>query len=657
MSVALHFKMLLLLVCLASVAQAQQAVEYSPQAEEVFSRAVEQFKAGQFADASAGFDQVIKLYAPNQRTTAAYVMRAKALLRLDEPLEAARTLRDFFSLYPSSSYLPDADYTMGLVYLKIERREDAVQSFLAAWRSTSPVRLEALSALDRTLDTFVSSAFIQQLLSQAQSQEERAFFWLKIGEKEASAGKTAAADIALDTLTRSYFIPPFVERVAALRAAMTKQRNVKLGLLLPLMQHSDPSAVKELGDDIYDGIQVAVEDYNQDPANRVKVTLATRDTERDALVATRAMQELTSDPDIIGIIGPVFSNVVSAVASLANSRGYPLISPTANANGIAATGQYIYQANPDYEIRGRAVARYAIETKGYHVLAVLAPLNSFGKFMAESFAAEALHLGAKVIAMEWYQRGAADLKSQLASIRKAGLKAGSEPMISFGGKMSRDDIARWVQLGIPMERLDSLMSKSAVINATSLLGPNARRTVDSLGIATVYDDPKIDSLEYPVTAIDGIYVPIGSAEEIGIVSSQLVYYNIKCQILGSGEWNSLSELIANKRYCSNVIFESDNFVDPSDSAYTRFALQYEDRFSKKPGKNALYGYDTAAMLLNMIPDGATTRENLNAALNRVRDYHGMHSRISLSTRRVNSWVWILQFGGDQVQRIDGFDVE
>ncbi len=247
MSAVFRFKILLLLVCVAGIALAQQEVEYSPQAEEVFSRAVEQFKAGQFEDASAGFDQVIKLYPPNQRTTAAYVMRAKALLRLDEPLEAARTLRDFFSLYPSSSYLPDADYTMGLVYLKIERREDAVQSFLAAWRSTSPVRLEALKALDRTLDTFVSTAFIQQLLSHAQSQEERAFLWLKIGEKEASAGKTAAADIALDTLTRSYLIPPFAERVAALRAAMAKQSNVKLGLLLPLMQHSDPSAVKELG--------------------------------------------------------------------------------------------------------------------------------------------------------------------------------------------------------------------------------------------------------------------------------------------------------------------------------------------------------------------------------------------------------------------------
>ena len=649
--------LVLLTVGLAGVAMAQEPVEYSAQAEDVFSRAVEQFKAGQFEDASAGFAQVTRMFPPNQRTTAAYVMRAKSLLRLNEPLEAARTLRDFFSYYPSSSYVPDADYTMGLVYLKIERREDAVQSFLAAWRSVSSVRGEAFIALDRTLDTYMTVAYVQQLLSQAQSQEERAFFWLKIGEKDASEAKTASADVALDTLTTSYLSTSFAKRIADLRTRMEKQSNVKLGVLLPLMQRSGPSAVKELGTDIQDGIQLAVDTYNQDPSTRVKVTLEIRDTERDVLVSTRGMQELTSDPDVIGIIGPVFSNEVSAVASLANERGCPLVSPTANANGIAAASPYVYQANPDYETRGRAIARFAVETKGYHVLAILAPVNSFGKFMAEAFAAEALHLGAKVIAMEWYQRGAADLKSQLASIRKAGLKAGSEPMVSFGGSMSRDDIARWVQLGIPMERLDSLMNNSAVINATLLLGPDARRTVDSLGIPTVYDDPKIDSLEYPVTAIDGIYVPIASTEEIGIVSSQLVYYNIKCQILGSGEWNNLPELIANKRYCNNVIFESDNYVDQSDSTYSRFESQYVGRFNKRPGRNTLYGYDTAEMLLGTLPGGATTRGGLKMALDQEREFPGLHSKITFPGTRVNSWVWILQFSGDQIQRVDGFDVQ
>ncbi len=648
--------LLLLVVFRPGSASAQEQVEYSPQAEQVFSKTLELFNTGQYADAAAAFERIIKSLAPNQRTTAAYVMRGKALLRIGEPLEAAKTLRNFFALYPSSSYAPDAEYTMGLVYLKIQRYDDAVESFLAAWRSKAPVQHSAFEALDRTLGEFSTGA-VRKLLTRARSGEERAFIWLTIGEKESAEGRTSAVDAVLDTLYRNYPATSFSARIATLRSRIEQHIAVKLGALLPLLTKNEPSAVKELGNDVFEGIQFAVQEYGKDPTTRVQVTLETRDTERDALVAMRGIQELTSDDEIIGILGPVFSHEVSAVALLANKRGYPLISPTANANGIGATGQYIFQANPDYETRGRAMARYAIEKKGYRVLAVLAPINTFGKFMAEAFAAEAIRLGAKVVATEWYERGAADLKSQIAMLRKAGLKAGAEPMISFGGKMSRDDIARLAELGVPMKTLDSLMHKSAVVSGTALLGPQAKQKIDSLGLATYYVDPKMDSLEYPVTALDGIYIPISSADEIGIVSSQLVYYNIKSQILGSGEWNNLVELIANKRYCSDVIFETDNFVDPSDTTYVQFAARYAETFKKKPSKNTLYGYDTAMLTLNAIRNGAASRESLMNSLRLVSDYQGRHSKIGFSDKRVNAWVWILQYSGDQIQRVEEFNMK
>ncbi|MEK9137926.1 MAG: ABC transporter substrate-binding protein, partial [Bacteroidota bacterium] len=194
-------------------------------------------------------------------------------------------------------------------------------------------------------------------------------------------------------------------------------------------------------------------------------------------------------------------------------------------------------------------------------------------------------------------------------------------------------------------------------NATLLLGPQAKHKVDSLGIAAFYDDPKVDSLEYPVTGIEGLYIPISSTDEIGIISSQLVYYNIQAQVLGSGEWNNLAELDANKRYCNNVIFESDSYVDGADSAYMRFVSQYAERFKKKPGKNSLYGYDTAVMVLSTIHNGATSRESLVAGLRQTRNFRGLHAKINFTQKRVNSWLWILQYATDRIQLLDGFNVE
>jgi hypothetical protein len=97
-----------------------------------------------------------------------------------------------------------------------------------------------------------------------------------------------------------------------------------------------------------------------------------------------------------------------------------------------------------------------------------------------------------------------------------------------------------------METVDSLLEKSAEVDAEKLLGPRAKYILDSLGISTPVDESSLDSLESAVTGIDGMYVPIGMPEEIGVVASQIVYFNIKTGILGSGEWNSFPELDANK---------------------------------------------------------------------------------------------------------------
>lgn len=655
----------LLLVCVAvsRLLQAQGRIAYSDDAEKTFQEGVVAFTQGRYADATATFDRVLRSGAVNQRTTAAYIMKAKAQLRQRETLEAVKTLRAFFSAFPASSYVPDADYTMGLLELRIQRYGDAAASFITAWRGArsrpgkSNLASDARTALQRTIEHYLTPADVRQMINASRDAEERMVLWFTLARKEIADGRASAAGEMLDTLEQRYPEHPFAAEIATLREQMLRRGAVKLGALLPVMRKSEPSAMKEIGTEIEEGVQFAVEEYTRDSTARVKVTLVTRDTERDPLTTTRGIQELTVDEDIIGIVGPVFSNEATAAVGLANTRGVPLVTPTANANGIAAMGPYIFQANPDYDARGRAMARYAVTVLRMKVLAVLAPVDAFGKFMAEAFAGEALRLGAKVIATEWYQRGVSDLTAQLANIRKAGLLAGTDPMISFAGHVSQADIAKLVQLGVSLSRIDSLLNKSGMVRGTELLGPDAKRLVDSLDITALYEDPRTDSLQYPVTTIDGIYIPISGPGEIGIASSQIVYFNFKTQILGSGEWNSFPDLDANKRYCSNVIFESDYYLEANDPRHTEFFNRFYERFRKRPGKNTLYGYDATRMVLQAIRSGASTREALMRALQGTQSYQGLHSRIGFSERRVNTWLWILQYAGDQIRKVDEIRVE
>jgi tetratricopeptide (TPR) repeat protein len=637
----------------------QLDLERDPDAEGPFRQAVSRYSAGEYADALRLFEGVLSRFPNSHRATAALIMKAKSCVHLNENLTAARTARTFLSSYPASSYAPDAHIVLGTVYDRIGRYDESLGEYLSAWEAMPdppPAKLfrQLIAGLDSLTNRYrVSSSFLER----TRMPVERAYLWLRIGEQYAAADNVTGAVISADTLAQLYPGHPFHDRAAALRTAASLRSSVKLGVLLPLMEEEEPSAVKELGSDVRDGILYAVEQFAVDPKTRVKVGVEVRDSGRDVQKGEQAVRSLAEDREVIGIIGPIFSNVALAAAMPAQALGVPMVTPTANADGIAATGSRIFQANPDYHTRGRAMARFAILSRGLTSLAVLAPADTYGKFLAEGFISEATALGAKVVATEWYQDGASDLKPQLRAIRRAGMLLAADPMLPFGGRMRHADVIRLVERGVPLRKIDSLMAAGATVPARNLLGPDARAILDSLQIPFDFDNTRLDSLEYPVNAIQAIYLPISSPEEIGVVASQIVYFNFETQMLGSGEWNNIADLDHHKNYARGVIFESESFVDSATASYRAFAEGFLTRFKRRPTRNVLFGYDTATMVLSCIHSGAVTRDGLTSALSALEEYRGLKGRIGFVPRRVNSWLTILQYSGDAIQRVEDIRVE
>lgn len=639
---------------------AQPEVTRSGEAEALFRQAVFAYTTGDVQRAVNDFDRILKSYPLNQRTTASYVMKGKGLLVLDQPVEASRTLRDFLMRFPMSTYVPDARFTLGLTYITIGRTEDAVAQFRAGLQErallTPRLEVHLRTALEMAVSSYYTIPMMQQLL-QSSTGDERLLFLVLLAQKNVSSGNITAALQLLDTIAVQYPGNRYQPRITELQKEIEEKNNVKIGALLPLLNNAPPSELKKIAREVYEGVQFAIEEFHKIQSEKVKITVEVKDTERDPLVAARVAREFTSDPDIVGIVGPVFSNVASSIADFVNQQGVPMLTPTANTNGIAATGPYVFQANPDYENRGRAVARYAVVERGLKKFGILAPSDTYGRFMAEAFASEVNRLGGKIVASEWYARGTPDLKTQLFNIRKAGMLEVADPYISFAGRLDQLTNTKLIQLGVNPRKLDSLIERKSIVNAVELLGPDARAKLDSLEIPAVYEDPRIDSLEYPVTGIDGIYLPISSPGEIGVLSSQLVYFNFTTQVFGSGEWNSLPELDAHKRYAEGVIFEVADYTDENDPVYAAFAEEFAQRFRKKPTRNTLYGYDATGLLLTLIQQGGTTRERLREGLARTTAFQGIHSKIGLIARRVNSWLHIVQYAHNSVVRLTEINVD
>lgn len=640
----------------------EELFRYSKEADRLFEQGLALVKEERFLASLETFEKILRIAPFHQRVTAAYVMKAKVLLALEENAEAVRVLKEFLSEYNWSTYVPDAQYALGLTYFRVGRYEEAVYALLAGWErldysTTSPLAKKIESTLVPLIQKHISFGTIRGRLSGSGHNKEREFLWLMIAEKELARGNVTGAKAAADSLQRFFPDGRYAGRIDIIQSGIVSGSAIRLGALLPLMRQSPPSAAKQVGNEVYEGVVAAVDEHNSDPATVISVTLETRDTERDAIVALKGARDLVAMDDLVAIVGPVFTHTTTAVIGIANMQGVPLITPTANGNGIAASGEWVFQANPDFENRGRAMARYAVEVLGVKLLGVLAPSDAHGKFMADAFIGEVQRLGARIVAAEWYTKGTSDFSQQLGNLRRASMRVAADPIISFSGKLRQRDLVHLVSAGVSKKRLDSLMERGASVPASVLLGQNARTLLDSLQIPNTADEARYDSLEYPATGIEGIYLPITGPDEIGVVSSQIVYFNFRTQMLGSGEWNDLAELDASKRYTRGVIFDSDNFTDVRDPDYGRFVSRFHASYGKKPSRNTLYGYDTARLLLTHIAAGGTSRQRLRTMLSETQGVRGLHSYIGLFPRRVNSWLSILKYEGDAIRKLQDLNVD
>ncbi len=656
----MHFTFAILLLCLAALTHAEESVVRSSNAERLFQKALSDYRDNLYAKAAQEFDSLARMSPMHHRTTVGHIMKAKSLLAQNKDLDAARTLKSFLTSFAWSTYRSDAFYMLGLAHAKIQRYDEAMTFWMDALGSRSGPTItltkNTARAMERVAEDHFDTAELRVMIARSRKNDASGLLWMVVAEKEASFGNVTAASAALDSLELTPGSAAYATRIADLRGRLAERSTIRLGALLPLMKNSEPSAVKQIGNDVYDGVVLAVEEYETDLDTRIRVILETRDTDRDPAIAVDGVMQLCAYGDLVAIIGPVFSHTTSAVVVKVNDAKVPLVTPTANANGIAATGSYIFQANPDYENRGKAVASYAVRSKGFKTFAVLAPSDGNGKLLAEAFYAEVHRLGGRVVAREWYSPGTTDFSSQLQNIRKAGERASAEPVISFRGKLNQQDLVKFIQLGVPAKTLDSLVNKAATVPVSFLLGPRGVHIVDSLELTSVKYPHVSDSIDTEVTAIDALYLPIRASTEIGVISSQIVYFNIRTQLLGSGEWESLSELNASKRYCNGVIFESDSYPEQSGSLLTEFSEKFFQRFNRQSGKNALYGYDAARLILSLIKNGASNREALTRALSSVREYTGLHSNLSFSGRRVNSWLHILRYDSDNISMIEKVNV-
>jgi ABC-type branched-subunit amino acid transport system substrate-binding protein len=635
----------------------QDSIVFSPDAENRFNSAMKLFRAGRYDTAAALFTLTVREFPRSHRTTAAFIMGGKAYYEINNFRESVRLLRDLIDLYPQSTYIGDAYYTLGLDYYSLQRYEDASQAFMAAVQTSTeqPLIERSKKLLETLTSSYLTLSELVLLQTDAKTDEMKALMYVRLAKKYMHNGNLVTANELLHKAAEMPADIKYVGEALSLLGDFEKRGGVKIGVLLPLMVKTENPAVRAFGMEFLQGIKLAVEDYNR--MMPVKIILEIRDTERDPSIAARQVSDLCNDENISVIIGPILSSEVFASAGIANERGVPLITPTATASGIAAIGRFIFQANPDYNIRGRDVAAYAYDKLGARKFAVLAPADVVGKQITESFLDEVRELGGETIDVQWYGSGSSDMRTELSAMRRKALERLEVPTIDFNAKMKQAELNKMIHWGVNQHILDSLIERGLTAPVTLLFGERGAIIADSLKLATKFERIKYDSLGMPVNNIDAIFIPISSSDEIPIVSSQLQFFNIQSQVLGTGDWNDINVLDQNRQYTDGVIFTLDSYPSSEKEEYKTFVSKYRlANENASPGTNALFGYDVAKMVVQIISQGNVRRTEIADALAKVEGFEGLHSRISLSMDRVNSYLMIVQYKNRKIFHIGDIDL-
>lgn len=243
--------------------------------------------------------------------------------------------------------------------------------------------------------------------------ESRAFFKLVVADEPIHRNTTAAAlmaskasfqlgnyrDVVTETahFVEQYESSGYIEEARLLRsmAASAMIRNdsevTSIGIILSLDQ-TEVSQTQAL----FNGIQTAVYDFNRNSNDRL-IRMIFRDTQSRPSKTAAAVKEL-ADENVAFIIGALFSNQAIAAAEAADENEIVFIAPLATDERVTDNRKYAFQANPSIRMRGRLMARFAVNGLRLHRLGVLAieDPERISERLTDAFIEEASRLGAEI---------------------------------------------------------------------------------------------------------------------------------------------------------------------------------------------------------------------------------------------------------------------
>ena len=148
----------------------------------------------------------------------------------------------------------------------------------------------------------------------------------------------------------------------------------------------------------FQGAQIAFDELNADETFPANVTLEEADTQGDPEKAPPVVQEVVTDTNTVGVIGPGFSGESEASGDTYNENAIPFVTASATATSLGEKGwDYWYRGVGNDGGQGGFAGQYIAETLKPATLYVAHDKSDYGQPLAETVQETAEKGGVEIV--------------------------------------------------------------------------------------------------------------------------------------------------------------------------------------------------------------------------------------------------------------------
>ncbi len=362
-----------------------------------FDEALDYYENQEYAQAANLFDQV--------HNTRGLLFAGKAYFGMKDFSTAKSRLLQLKENTDLSHLIVEADYTLSLIHFRQKNYTDALITLYDLSENENHTEVAAKSG-DLYEDLLKFLTFDQRNEIMAETNNETIL--LDLTSSAMGRVEYNEAEILFTKLRNSTRDIPSseLEEIASVLERKTEYQRLSdersleipdnftynIGVALPA--YSNDTDDYRVAQGLYLGYVLAVEEFNEEHNFNTRLTYQNTGIEVDS--ARHALETLSTIAGVDVVIGPLYSERAQSMAKVADQYEVPVIAPLANASAIAEESNYIYQANPTFEVHGKNMARFAFDELELNKVAIIAQKGSHGEQSARSFRDELEDLGGEV---------------------------------------------------------------------------------------------------------------------------------------------------------------------------------------------------------------------------------------------------------------------